>query len=94
MLTASEESWSVSPEAQAFDALRAAENKKVPAVAALHTEMSVMVSEVAVPPVPFVHDGVLLSARAPADAVENVAATRVVVATLVFAVPALPGAPV
>ena len=80
-------SWSVSPEAHALLALSAALNKNVPAVAADHTEMSVMVSEVP----PFVHDGVLLMAMEPAEAAEKVVDTRVVEPAEMDVVPAVPG---
>ena len=90
MLTASDESCKVSPEAHALDALSAALNKKVPAVLADQQLMSVMVSDVP----PLVQLGVLLSARAPDAAVENVAATRVVEPALTEVVAAVPGAAV
>jgi len=89
MLMLSEESWSVSPEAHALLALKAAENKKVPPEAADHTLMSVMVSLVP----PLVQLGVLLMAMEPAEA-EKVVDTRVVEPAEMDVVPAEPGAAV
>ena len=53
METLNEESCKVSPDAQAFDAERAQENKNVPLVAADQIEISVIVSVVPL----FVHVG-------------------------------------
>jgi hypothetical protein len=82
---------SVSPVLIVFDALRAALNRKFPAVLLSHTLMWVTTS-------PFVpahddHDGVLLLLIDPADAAENVTSGRVVT-ELALEVPADPGSPV
>jgi len=90
MLMLSDESWSVSPEAHALLALKAAENKKVPPEAADHTLMSLMVSLVP----PLVQLGVLLMAMEPAEAAEKVVDTRVVEPAEMDVVPAEPGAAV
>jgi len=64
----------VSPDAQAFDAERAQENKKVPLVAADQIAMSVIVSVVP----PFVHEGVVVKDTIPDVAEPNVALALVV----------------
>nr|WP_208030866.1 hypothetical protein [Streptomyces cyanogenus] len=79
----------VSPDAHAFDADNATENRKVPALLAVHTEMSVSVSDVP----PFVH-GPTAPDRAsadPDDEAENVAWILVVEPALIAVVPAAPG---
>jgi hypothetical protein len=81
-----------SADAQAFDAVSATENRNVPLVLAVHTEMWVRVSDVP----PFVHaDGAPLSARAdPDDEAAKVAELRVVEPTEMADVPAAPGSAV
>ncbi|MGQ4343575.1 hypothetical protein ACN6LG_003966 [Streptomyces sp. SAS_275] len=78
-----------SPDDHAFDELSATENRNVPLVDAVQTEMSVIVSEVP----PFVHDGfVPVSASAdPDEEAANVKTLRVVDPALIAVVPAAPG---
>jgi hypothetical protein len=71
-----------------LDVVRAADQRKFPAVEASHTEMCVIVSVVVI-----VNDGELDNAIAPADAAEKVADARVVTADE-FDVPAAPGSAV
>lgn len=68
---------SVSPLVTALDAVRAAENRKLPAVLASHSLMCEMVSE---PDAQLAQVGVLLMAFDPALAADQVAETRVVFA--------------
>ena len=79
----------VSAEAHTFDAVSATEKRNVPALEAVHTEMSVIVSDVP----PFVHGPTLedsASAEPPDDAA-SVAWIRVVDPALIAVVPAAPG---
>jgi hypothetical protein len=82
----------VSADAHAFDAVRATENRNVPALDAVHTEMWVSVSDVP----PFVHadGGVPSDSDDPDDEDENTKLLRVVEPTDTLEVPAAPGSPV
>jgi hypothetical protein len=71
-----------------LDVVRAADQRKFPAVEASHTEMCVIVSVVVIE-----NEGELDNAIAPADAAEKVADDRVVTADG-FDVPAAPGSAV
>lgn len=76
---------------QAWDAVRAADHRKLPAVDASHTLMCVKVSDVP----PFVHTGLVpVNAMALDAAAENVATTRVVDPTAAAVAPAEPGSAV
>jgi hypothetical protein len=81
-----------SPDAHAFCAVSATENRNVPALLAVHTEMWVRVSEVP----PFVHaDGAVPRDRDdPDEELENTKLFRVVDPAETLAVPAAPGSPV
>ncbi|MFE4818608.1 hypothetical protein ACFRFU_19675 [Streptomyces sp. NPDC056704] len=82
----------VSAEAHALLAVSATENRNVPDVDAVHTEMCVSVSDVP----PLVHaDGAELNASdAPDDEAAKVKEFRVAEPTETLAVPAAPGSPV
>jgi len=81
----------VSPDAQAFDAVSATENRKVPAVDAVHTEMWVSVSLVP----PFVHadGGVPSDSADPDEELEKMNEFRVAEPADTLEVPAAPGSP-
>lgn len=91
MLTLSEESCRMFPDAQAWLEVSAPEVRNVPAVEADQMLIAVIVSDVP----PLVHCGLeVVMVMVPDDEVPKATKTRVVLPTLMEVVPAVPGAAV